>query len=132
MTQELIRFPSRTALLLILSFVLIGLYGCEPFTPHEQEAMSRAPSRVVVLTTAGPLTYQRDSNGQSWGIDAELLTAVSLRATRWSIKFKTYRYSGRGHGGLFPRRGRRCGGPPADIDPRRRHALWARPSRNRT
>jgi membrane-bound lytic murein transglycosylase F len=89
MTQELNRFPSRTALLLLLSLVLIGLYGCEPFTPHEQEALSRAPNRIVVLTTAGPLTYQRDSNGQSWGIDAELLNQFASRYSM-ELKFKTY------------------------------------------
>lgn len=90
MTKELARFPSRTALLLILSLVLIGLYGCEPFTPHEQEALSRAPSRVVVLTTASPLTYQQDSNGQSWGIDAELLNQFASRYSM-ELRFKTYR-----------------------------------------
>lgn len=90
MYKELKRSTLRTALFLSLSFVLVGLYGCEPFTPQEQDALKKAPNRVVVLAIDNPLSYQKDSHGQLWGIDAELLSHWANHY-KIDIQFQTYR-----------------------------------------
>lgn len=79
----------RVFLFVCLSFVLIGLYGCEPFLPQERQALNRSPSRIRVLTYNHPLVYQKDSH-QTWGVDYELL---SLWAERYnlSLEFKVYK-----------------------------------------
>lgn len=70
-------FTFRRALLILLSAVLFSLYGCEPFLPQEQEALDQVPDRLTVYVQEHPLVYKKDSQGQPWGIDAELLEAWS-------------------------------------------------------
>lgn len=95
----------KTALLVYLSFVIVGLYGCEPFQPQEQEALKAAPQNLTILMVEHPLIYQKDSHGQVWGIEAELLKTWA-DAYHFKIEIETYKskealeeafQKGRGH-----------------------------------
>lgn len=57
---------------------------------QEQDALIKAPQEIVALTTSGPATYQKDAQGNIWGVDAELLKLLGARYGI-KIKFKVYR-----------------------------------------
>lgn len=62
-----------------LAFMTISMNACDAIYWNKEESRARvkAQGEIVVLTTQGPLVFSRSKNGETFGIDADLLNSFA-------------------------------------------------------